>query len=282
LAVAVWLTALADGDGTRKPLTRSSINQALSAVIMRHRAAGYAVDRKHAAIAKVWKGIARTKARREAVRKAKPLLVADLRALIDSLDQRIALAARDAAVLALGWAGALRRSELVSLDWQTLGAGGGFVRVDERGIVVTLMASKASQDQAETIIVPRQYVPKACQALEVWASVAKLDAGAPVFRPVDRYQKISTERLTDRSVAAIVKARVKALVKQRGLSEKDANELVEPISGHSLRAGYATSAAARNMPAYRIQSHTRHKSAQVVAGYIREAIRSRWRGVLNR
>ena len=49
------------------------------------------------------------------------------------------------------------------------------------------------------------------------------------------------------------------------------DELVELISGHSLRAGYATSAAARNMPAYRIQSHTRHKSAQVVAGYIREA-----------
>ena len=49
------------------------------------------------------------------------------------------------------------------------------------------------------------------------------------------------------------------------------DELVELISGHSPRAGYATSAAARNMPAYRIQSHTRHKSAQVVAGYIREA-----------
>jgi hypothetical protein len=50
-----------------------------------------------------------------------------------------------------------------------------------------------------------------------------------------------------------------------------ADDLVELISGHSLRAGYATSAAARNMPAYRIQSHTRHKSAEMVAGYIREA-----------
>jgi hypothetical protein len=46
---------------------------------------------------------------------------------------------------------------------------------------------------------------------------------------------------------------------------------VEPISGYSLRAGYATSAAARNMPVYRIRSHTRHKSAEMVAGYIREA-----------
>jgi hypothetical protein len=62
-------------------------------------------------------------------------------------------------------------------------------------------------------------------------------------------------------VALIVKSRVKALVKQRGRSEAEADELVELISGHSLRAGYATSAAARNMPAYRIQSPTRHKSA---------------------
>ena len=83
-------------------------------------------------------------------------------------------------------------------------------------------------------------------------------------------------------MARIVKSRVKELVKQRGRSEAEAEELVELISGHSLRAGYATSAAARNMPAYRIQSHTRHKSAQMVTGYIREAdeIRSRWGGLL--
>jgi hypothetical protein len=82
-------------------------------------------------------------------------------------------------------------------------------------------------------------------------------------------QHISNERLTDRSVARIVKSRVKEMVKQRGRTEAEAEKLVELISGHSLRAGYATSAAARNMPAYRIQSHTRHKSAQVVAGYRR-------------
>jgi integrase len=114
-------------------------------------------------------------------------------------------------------------------------------------------------------------MPKACQALERWAAIAKLEAGQPVFRSVDRHQNIAPERLTDQSVARIVKARVKALVKQRGRSEAEADELVKLVSGHSLRAGYATSAAARNMPAYRIQSHTRHKSAQMVTGYIREA-----------
>jgi hypothetical protein len=57
----------------------------------------------------------------------------------------------------------------------------------------------------------------------------------------------------------------------RGKSSGEADELVELISGHSLGSGYATSAAARNMPAYRIQSHTRHKSAEMVAAYVREA-----------
>jgi hypothetical protein len=157
----------------------------------------------------------------------------------------------------------------VSLDWHRLGTGGGFVRVDERGIFVTLMASKPSQDQAEKIVIPAEHMPKACQALESWAAVAELKAGEPVFRAVDQCQFIPTERLTDRSVALIVKSRVKDLVKQRGRGEAEANELVELIGGHSLRAGYATSVAAPTMPAYRIQSHTRHKSAQAVAGYIR-------------
>jgi integrase len=130
----------------RAPLARSSIDQALSAVITRHRDAGYAFDRKHAAIARVWKGICNTKARQETVRKAKPLLANDLRELIEGLNHERAIDARDAALLSLGWAAALRRSELVGLDWQRLGAGTGFVLVDERGIVVTLMASKASQD----------------------------------------------------------------------------------------------------------------------------------------
>jgi integrase len=269
--VAIWMAALADGKASRsrEPLSRSSINQALSAVIFRHRDAGYPFDCKH--VARIWKGISNTKARQETVRKAKPLLADDLRAMIDGLDQQSVSGARDAALLSLGWAAALRRSELVGLDWQKLGTGSGFVLVDERGIVVTLMASKASQDQAETIVIPREHMPRACQALESWAAVANLNAGDALFRAVDQCQFISTERLTDRSVARIVKFRVKALIKQRGRSEADAEELVELISGHSLRAGYATSAAARDMPAYRIQSHTRHKSAQMVTGYIREA-----------
>jgi len=269
--VAVWMAALANGEGKRKPFARASIDQALSAIILRHRDAGHLFDRKHPAIARTWKGISNTKAKTETKRQARPLMADDLRALVGTLRPQIPAEARDAALLAVGWAAALRRSELIGLDWQHRGTGTGFVRLDERGLVITLMASKASQDQAETIIVPCTDMPAACQALEVWAGVAALKPGQPVFRPVDQRQTISEERLTDRSVARIVKGRVRKLARLRGRSETEAEELVALVSGHSLRAGYATSAAAHDMPSYRIQQHTRHKSAQMVAGYIREA-----------
>jgi integrase len=81
-----------------------------------HRDAGFTFDRKQPAIARVLKGICNSKARRETVRKAKLLLANDLRALIDGRDQQSVSGARDAALLALRWAAALRRSELVSLE----------------------------------------------------------------------------------------------------------------------------------------------------------------------
>jgi integrase len=144
--IAVWMSALAVGEHGRKPLARASINQALSAVIFYHRNAGYPFDRKHPVIARTWAGISRIKAATETVRKAKPLLASDLRDLIEQLRPDVPIEARDATLLSLGWAGALRRTELVGLDWHQLGAGTGFLMIDERGIVVTLMTSKASQD----------------------------------------------------------------------------------------------------------------------------------------
>jgi integrase len=229
------------------------------------------LDRKHRSIRKVWQVICNRKAKTQAKRQVRPLMADDLQALITTLRPDILAEARDAALLAVGWAAALRRSELVGLDWQKRGDGTGFLQLDGRGLVVTLMTSKASQDQAEEIIVPREDMPAARRAVERWAALARLAPGQPVFRAIDQRQIISDERLSDRSVARIVKRRVHKLARLRGRTETEADEFVALISGHSLRAGYATSAAARDMPGYRIQQHTRHKSAQMVAGYIREA-----------
>jgi integrase len=107
--------------------------------------------------------------------------------------------------------------------------------------------------------------------VSMWAARANLQPGEPVFRPIDKGQRIGAERLTDRSVSRIIKARVRAYAIANGMSKADAEALVARFSGHSLRAGYATAAAAQDVPSYRIQQHTRHKSAEMVARYIREA-----------
>jgi integrase len=195
----------------------------------------------------------------------------DLRDLLRGLRLDIPADARDAALLSVGWAAALRRSELVGLDWQKLGDGFGFVTVDERGVVVTLAQSKSSQAEAVTVVIPSADMPTACAALEAWADVGNLKPGQPVFRPVDQRQIIGDGRLTDRSVARLLKSRVHALLRLRGKTKAEADELVTRFSGHSMRAGYVTSGAAMDIPSYRLQQHARHKSSAMVAVYVREA-----------
>jgi integrase len=154
-AVAVWMSALAVGEGGRKPLARASINQALSAVIFYHRDAGHSFDRKHRIIARTWAGISRTKAQTDIVRKAKPLLATDLRDIVERLKPNKPIDGRNGALLTLGWAGALRRSELVGLDWLMPGDGTGFVTIDDRGIVIVLKTSKASRMSPKPSSSPR-------------------------------------------------------------------------------------------------------------------------------
>jgi integrase len=84
---------------------------------------------------------------------------------------------------------------------------------------------------------------------------------------------LSPKRLTGYSVSAIVQTRMRRLEHRRGKTRKDTKAAAALFSGHSLRAGYATSAAAKELPSYRIQAHTRHKSADMVQGYIRESDR---------
>ena len=82
-----------------------------------------------------------------------------------------------------------------------------------------------------------------------------------MFCPIDQHGHLSPKRLTGHSVSAIVQTRVRRLEHRRGKTRKDAKSAAALFSGHSLCAGYATSAAAKELPSYRIQAHTRHKSA---------------------
>lgn len=268
--VAAWIAALADGQDGR-PRSRSTVNVHLSAVVSAHRAAGHSFDRKDPKIAETWAGISRAKAKTHEKRQARPITADDLRDLLAFLNPKLLADARDAALLTLGWAGALRRSELIGLDWVKRSTGGGSVRFEEgRGVVVSLPTSKGSQTEASSVEIPCDQMPAACEALDRWATMAKLGAGEPVFRAIDKGQRLQPGRLTGRSVSRIVKARIREMAQARGKTREEAEEMVQQFSGHSMRSGYATTAAAADMPSYRIMRHTRHKSHEQVAGYIRE------------
>src|SRR5262249_49167127 len=118
---------------------------------------------------------------------------------------------------------------------------------------------------------PCQDMPSACEGLERWAKLANLQPGEPVFRPVDKGQRIGAERLTGRSVARLIKARVRARALATGATEADAEKLAELCSGHSRRAGYGTAAAMAGTPEWKFRRRSRHKTAELVARYVRAA-----------
>ena len=96
-------------------------------------------------------------------------------------------------------------------------------------------------------------------------------ANGPVFRPIDKGGTIKAVRLTDRSVADIVKRSVRRAAVAAGLGDAEADVMAQKFAGHSLRAGFATSAAAANVTGERMAKHVGWKSAQMATRYVRDA-----------
>ncbi len=161
---------------------------------------------------------------------------------------------RDRALLLVGFAGAFRRSELVSLDV-------GDVAFNTDGLVVQLRRSKTDQEgQGRKVGLPFGSNPLTCpvRALRDWFSQGNITLG-PIFRSIDRHGNLKPMRLTDQSVALIVKR-----------SAKTAGLDWERYAGHSLRAGLATAAAMADVSERSIMEQTGHKSLPVVRRYIRD------------
>jgi integrase len=159
------------------------------------------------------------------------------------------------ALLALGFAGAFRRSELVALDVADL-------EFSRAGLIVTLRRSKTDQEgRSRRLGIPYGSSEPTCpvRSLQVWLESASILDG-PVFRSLDRFHRVQPRRLSDKAVALVVKRRAKAV----GLDPAR-------YAGHSLRAGLATSAAAAGASERAIMSQTGHRSADMVRRYIREA-----------
>lgn len=244
--VGLYLASLAEAG--RKV---STIERALAAIGGAQRDAGHAWPKGHPAIRLVMKGIRRKVG--VAPAKKAPVMGDELGQLVDTLGEDVA-GLRDRALLALGWFGAFRRSELVALDVAD-------VRFVSEGLIVSLRRSKTDQEGHGTEKgIPFAGNPAVCpvRALRAWLDAASVEAG-PLFRAVDRHGNVAGERLSDRTVARIV---------QR--AAKDAG-LASDVAGHSLRAGFMTTAAAKGRSLEAIMRQSGHRSERVARGYIRHA-----------
>jgi site-specific recombinase XerD len=190
------------------------------------------------------------------LRKAQPLELEPLARLLEPIDTSTLAGLRDRAMLLLGFAAALRRSELVALDVEDL-------HFDpSRGLLVTIRRSKADQEQeGAQVAVPYAQEPNRCavRALRRYLDAAGIHHG-PAFRQIRRGDNLTDRRLSDQSVALIIKQRAQAAAVPPAL-----------LSGHSLRAGYATAAAAAGVEERKIANVTRHRNLPVLRGYIRAA-----------
>jgi site-specific recombinase XerD len=159
---------------------------------------------------------------------------------------------RDRALLLLGFAGAFRRSELVALDCED-------IEECETGIRITIRRGKTDQEgQGATIAVVRGSIACPVEALRAWRNAAGITTG-PLFRSV-RKGGSAGNRLTDQSVADIVKHHAERVGLDPAL-----------FAGHSLRAGFLTSAAKRGASIFKMMDVSRHRSVDTLRGYVRDA-----------
>lgn len=242
--VALYISALAEVAKV------STINRRLAAISVAHQGAGYESPTRHIHVRTVLAGIRRTLGVKQD-RKA-PATAEELKAMIGTLDDTLA-GRRDRALLLVGFSGAFRRSELVALDV----ADCTFVR---EGVILTLHQSKTNQEgDEERKALPKQ-AGKLCPvaALRAWLDAAAITTG-PVFRSVNRGGKVSDRRLSDKAVALVVKR----CAEEAGLDSAR-------FAGHSLRAGFVTSASRKGVPDRKIMRQTGHKSVDMLNRYDRE------------
>jgi site-specific recombinase XerD len=160
---------------------------------------------------------------------------------------------RDRALLLLGFAGAFRRSELVALDIED-------IEEIKEGLRVLIRHGKTDQEgKGALIAIVRGAAACPVAADRTWVEAAKILTG-PMFRPVAKGERLQQARLTDRSVAKIVKVHAARI----GLDPA-------AFSGHSLRSGFLTSAAARGASLFKMMDVSRHKSVDTLRGYVRDA-----------
>ena len=249
--VSLYLTYLSS-----KNVKISTIKRRLVSISVIHKIKGHYLDTKHPIIIQNFMGIKRSKGVNQ--KGKKPLLINDLKQIIDVINQQNEpdiKKLRNKALLLIGFAGGFRRNELISLNLEDLE----FVF---EGLKINVKRSKTDQFGEGFIKgIPyfKNYLYCPVKNLKHWLNISKIKKG-PVFVRFLKGSKISNIRLTDQSVALIIKE----YLTKAGIDDKN-------YSGHSLRSGFATSAAEAGAEERSIMAMTGHKSTEMVRRYIKEA-----------
>jgi site-specific recombinase XerD len=234
----------------------STLKRRLVSIGVIHKLKGHYLDTKHPSIIENIMGIKRRKGSIQ--RGKKPLLINTLKKVINIIDEQInqeIKKLRDRSIILIGFSGGFRRNEIVSLDYDDLD----FVT---EGLKITLRRSKTDQfGEGSVKGLPyfdnHQYCPVI--SLKNWIEISNIKSGS-LFRRFTKGSKLSKKRLTDQSVALIIKK----YLQLAGIDNKN-------YSGHSLRSGFATSAAESGVEERSIMAMTGHKSTEMVRRYIKEA-----------
>ena len=249
--VSLYLTYLSTKDAKMSTLRRRLVS-----IGVIHRLKGHYLDTKHPSIIENIMGIKR---RKGSIQKSKkPLLINYLKQLIDVIDEQNnedIKKLRDRSIILVGFSGGFRRNEIVSLDYDDLD----FV---EEGLKIQIRRSKTDQfGEGSVKALPYFDSSKYCPVISLknWIEISKIETG-PLFRRFVKGSKLSENRLTDQTVALLIKE----YLKLAGIDNKN-------YSGHSLRSGFATAAAESGAEERSIMAMTGHKSTEMVRRYIKEA-----------
>jgi len=249
--VSLYLTFLSTKDSKMSTLKRRLVS-----IGVIHKLKGFYLDTKHPSIIENIMGIKRRKGSIQNGKK--PILISSLKLLINVIDEQInkeIKKLRDRTIILIGFSGGFRRNEIVSLDYDDLD----FV---PEGVKINIKRSKTDQfGEGSVKALPYFDNPRYCPvaSLKKWINISEINSGS-LFRRFLKGSKLSEKRLTDQTVALLIKE----YLQLAGIDSKN-------YSGHSLRSGFATSAAEAGAEERSIMAMTGHKSTEMVRRYIKEA-----------
>jgi site-specific recombinase XerD len=249
--VSLYLTYL-----STKDVKMSTLKRRLVSIGVIHKLKGHYLDTKHPSIIENILGIKRRKGSLQQGKK--PILINSLKQIInviDDINDEEIKKIRDRSIILIGFSGGFRRNEIVSLNYDDLD----FV---PEGLKITIKRSKTDQfGEGSLKALPyfdnTQYCP--VLSLKKWIETSNINSG-PLFRRFSKGSKLTENRLTDQTVALLIK-------KYLNLAGIDSRN----YSGHSLRSGFATTAAESGADERNIMSMTGHKTPEMVRRYIKDA-----------